>query len=297
MNSRIHYKEEDCVVSFETCGVAEEIPSAVEGMNSKILKPDDPVCDQFKFQYWEYQGKEWDFESIPAEKNMTLVAKWDSKEKVKKFSGGVLRDGDGIRFIRYQKGYSWNETVGYWGSSYTGCSCSDSSISLQPTPYQTERKNGITYQIGGAGCTITLNRMPSSPIVTIDAYSSGGTLTGVDHKEYKYHVVKLLESIQMEDLTVKTGETRLLNCATVPDSNYSRAVSGFRFSSSDESIATVDEMGFVTGLKDGTVIITACAEDAANGYLSAECIVKVETDNRNLQRLHLRSVLLSRHWQ
>ena len=281
VNSRIHYKEDDCVVSFETCGVAEEIPSVVEGMNSKILKPDDPVSDQFEFQYWEYQGKEWDFESIPAEKNMTLVAKWDSKEKVKKSSRGVLYDEKGNRFIRYQKGYSWNETVTSAGT-YAGWSCSDSAVSLSPTPYETYRdvSTGITQQVGGKGCTITLNSMPGSSLLKIDVYVSGWPLTSVDHQGFKYHVVEPLESIQMEDLNIKTGKTRLLNCATVPDSNYSRAVSGFKFSSSDESIATVDEMGFVTGLKDGTVIITACAEDAANGYLSAECIVKVETDRQ-----------------
>ena len=275
-----HYDHTSCQVKFDTYGVTAEIDPVSVNVFSTIEKPEDPKSDQYKFLYWTCEGEQWDFDQDLAFSDMTLVAKWASKETV--YNGGLnMRDGQGNKIIRYQKGYSWTENAMSDGN-YAGWSCSNSAVSLKPTPYETQRDivTGITQQIGGKGCTITLNSMPSNPIVKIDVYVSGFPLVSVAHQEFSYRVVKPLESIELANLSLEKGTTKLLGCTTVPDSNYSRAISGFKFSSSDEGIATVDELGFVTGLRDGTVTITAYADDAANGSLSANCIVRVGTNTQ-----------------
>lgn len=65
------------------------------------------------------------------------------------------------------------------------------------------------------------------------------------------------------------GQSLWLNTAVAPKNAYGRLT----FSSLDESIATVDEYGKVTGIGAGEAIITATA---ANG-VSAECTVRVNS--------------------
>jgi len=69
------------------------------------------------------------------------------------------------------------------------------------------------------------------------------------------------------DLIMQLGESVQLNASALP---WNYKLSNVTWSSSDETIATVDETGFVSTVGAGTVTITA-----AYGDLTAECVINV----------------------
>ena len=71
-------------------------------------------------------------------------------------------------------------------------------------------------------------------------------------------------------LTVAAKNTEKLTATTLPDDIGNSAL---KWSSSDETIATVDEEGNVKGIKEGTATITAATTDGSN--VSATCQVNV----------------------
>ncbi len=77
-------------------------------------------------------------------------------------------------------------------------------------------------------------------------------------------------SLDKSSLTLKEGEIEKLTATTTP------AAVDVTWSSSDETIATVDENGKVTGVKEGTCTVTAKIEGTD---LSADCIVTVTKED------------------
>ena len=71
-------------------------------------------------------------------------------------------------------------------------------------------------------------------------------------------------------LKLYTGQSETLTAKVSPDNATNKALT---WSSSDKSIATVDENGTVTALKTGTAIITAAATDGSD--VKASCVVTV----------------------
>ena len=66
-------------VTFDSDGGSEVASTSVlEG--EKVAKPTDPKKSsstaEYEFLYWEYDGKEWDFENDVVVESITLVAKW-----------------------------------------------------------------------------------------------------------------------------------------------------------------------------------------------------------------------------
>ena len=72
-------------------------------------------------------------------------------------------------------------------------------------------------------------------------------------------------------LTLNEGEDFLLVGTVKPDD---ASVTSFDWSSSDESIASVDETGKVTAVSKGTATITATAKDGSNQYATCKVTVK-----------------------
>ena len=79
-------------------------------------------------------------------------------------------------------------------------------------------------------------------------------------------------SLNLETLTLKPGETTTLVASFEPDNAEKVELV---WSSSDESIATVDENGVVTAIKEGKVTITVKTKD---GKFSATCELTVSAE-------------------
>ena len=77
--------------------------------------------------------------------------------------------------------------------------------------------------------------------------------------------ISITSSISLEAL-----ETRQISCTVRPNNANNKGVT---WTSSDETVATVDENGVVTGLKKGTATITATAQDGSG--ISDTCTVTV----------------------
>jgi uncharacterized protein YjdB len=111
------------------------------------------------------------------------------------------------------------------------------------------------------------------PEASIQAYqaANGWKLFGVV-KAIPDSSVELVTTIQLDALeaTLKEGGTLRLNAVVTPDSADNKAL---QWSSSDTSVATVDETGKVSAVSQGSAIITATATDGSN--VTASCSIKV----------------------
>ncbi|MCQ2801860.1 MAG: Ig-like domain-containing protein, partial [Bacilli bacterium] len=106
-------------------------------------------------------------------------------------------------------------------------------------------------------------------VITIKAKAGSGVAT------YQVNVLKHVTGISLDkaEAEVNIHETLTLNATITPaDADDKKVI----WISSNESIATVDANGVVTGIKEGTVTITATANDKVLGTKSASCEVTVK---------------------
>ena len=85
----------------------------------------------------------------------------------------------------------------------------------------------------------------------------------------------LLTSITLNiiELTLEVGETALLTATVAPEEADNKSVV---WSSSNETVVTVDQTGLVTYVKEGTATITATAADGSG--ITATCAVVAKPD-------------------
>lgn len=83
------------------------------------------------------------------------------------------------------------------------------------------------------------------------------------------------QGIEIEPAEIAVGETKQLSYKVYPASMQDTA---FTWTSSDESVATVNEKGEVTGLSDGTVCITATAFSRLSSYCTVTVGQGVSTE-------------------
>lgn len=109
----------------------------------------------------------------------------------------------------------------------------------------------------------------SKGTATIKAEASDG---GGVYATCAVTVKRLVTSIVISNtnLTVNVGKSLTLNASVTPSDASNTSVS---WSSSDKSIASINESGVVTGVSAGSVIITATAKDGSN--VKTECVVSV----------------------
>ncbi|MBQ7209714.1 MAG: Ig domain-containing protein, partial [Paludibacteraceae bacterium] len=88
--------------------------------------------------------------------------------------------------------------------------------------------------------------------------------------KYKLVVKKNVISITMEDAEVELGSTVAMHAVVTPEDATDKSLT---WTSSDESIATVDDAGVVTGLAEGEVTITATSVDDPEVSASAKVVV------------------------
>lgn len=137
----------------------------------------------------------------------------------------------------------------------------------------------------GAVATLTFKALQttSSTIVTVE-HSEARNATGtkvsftnnscaVTVKEIPVDVTGV--SLNKNTLSLKTGETETLVATIAPGNATNKTVS---WKSNDDAIATVDNTGKVTAVREGSTIITVTTE---NGSFSASCTVSVACSHTN----------------
>lgn len=110
----------------------------------------------------------------------------------------------------------------------------------------------------------------SKGTTTIKATANYGSgVSGACEVEVQQYVTSI--SLDKTSLTLIEGESSTISVSSVLpyDANDKSVV----WSSSDEAIATVDQIGTITGVSKGTATITATAADGSGKY--ASCIIKV----------------------
>ena len=103
---------------------------------------------------------------------------------------------------------------------------------------------------------------------------------GSSSKEYTLNIKSVSVtgvSLNTTELSLYTGESMTLTAKVEPADATNQDVT---WSSSDDTIATVDTNGKVTAVKEGTATITATATDGSN--ISATCTVKVTQATYNI---------------
>lgn len=105
--------------------------------------------------------------------------------------------------------------------------------------------------------------------ITVKAKVGDGIAT------YQVNVLKHVTGVTLDktQAEVNIHETLALNATVTPADADDKSI---KWSSSNTSIATVDANGVVTGIKEGTVTITATANDKVLGTKSASCEVTVK---------------------
>jgi uncharacterized protein YjdB len=141
--------------------------------------------------------------------------------------------------------YATNKTV-TWSSDNTSIATVDSSgvVTANST---TEGSANITATAGGVTSTAVVVNVKSGPVA----------VTGV--------------SVTPTSATVGVGKTQQLTAAVAPANADDTSVS---WSSSNESVATVDSNGLVTGVAEGDATITVTTTD---GSYTATCAISVVT--------------------
>ena len=105
---------------------------------------------------------------------------------------------------------------------------------------------------------------------TPEVDNPSGTEEPVSDNDKTVHVTDI--SLDRLTATIKEGEQITLIATVTPDNANNKAV---LWSSSSDLVATVDASGKVTGVKAGSVTITAIAED---GGMRAACSISVEAN-------------------
>ncbi len=128
---------------------------------------------------------------------------------------------------------------------------------------------------------------PSVAIVqngTITGLNPGSaTITAAAHGIKRSYVVNVMArkiSLDKTSLTLHRGETQTITAKTTP-------AAPVQWSSSNDKVATVDNTGKITAVKNGTAKIIASAENGANKTVTKTCTVTVKTPTVKLNKTKL----------
>ncbi len=108
-------------------------------------------------------------------------------------------------------------------------------------------------------------------IATITVTTTDGNKTATCKVTVKAKVIHVTEvKLDKTEMTKTEGETEQLTATVLPDNATNKAIT---WSSSDKTVATVDDKGLVTAIKKGTATITVITKD---GNKTATCKVTVK---------------------
>ncbi len=217
-------------IIFDSNG-GSKIHSIMVKANSLIERPTDPERDGYTFVGWYYNKKLYDFDT-KVTKNMTLKAKWSLSDEIALDSTSLtlsVNDTQTLKVTKILDGYDIKDLI--WDSS-------DESIA-------TVDQDGNVKALKEGTVTITVK--------TSDGKYQSSCIVTVHESETEVVEVSISGAA-----TVLVGNTIHLTANIKPDNAKNKKVT---WKSSNNSIATVDENGYVRGLKEGAVTITATTEN------------------------------------
>lgn len=97
-------------------------------------------------------------------------------------------------------------------------------------------------------------------------------------------VKQLVTDINLIDMQINVGETKQVQAEVLPENANEKALT---WSSSDNTIATVDSNGNVIGISKGTATITATAKDSSNVSATCEVEVKQQVADISMNKIEL----------
>ncbi|MBR6878187.1 MAG: choice-of-anchor J domain-containing protein [Bacteroidales bacterium] len=131
----------------------------------------------------------------------------------------------------------------------------DATFTITPTVLPAEANQVVTYESADETiATVDENGVVTgvaygTTTITIAATDGSGVTTTINVNVTRIDVTE----ITAEDVTMVNGETAIISYAVTPDNATDASVT---FTSADETIATVDENGIVSGMSAGETTIT-----------------------------------------
>ncbi len=150
---------------------------------------------------------------------------------------------------------------------YVDCNATiiDSDVYVRKSPSTSAETNGKVYR--GYPVNVTSDKLYSDSegnlFYAVTGHNNSGKLvSGYVLSDYVYLNQRNVQTIAVvsEDITIKAGDTYTVLTSVVPADAMDRELS---WSSSDTSVATVDENGVITAIKNGSAVITAKAAGGA----------------------------------
>lgn len=149
-----------------------------------------------------------------------------------------------------------------------------------------DRKSGIRWSIDNTRIVQFNDSLTNSYRRTIRGVQAGVTIVHgyisssymgdfhYDDNPFPIHVVEPLRSVTLEasTMTLAPGATASLDIKTMePDSLYSLFVTSYSFTSSNPSVATIDNAGHINALSNGTTTLSFTTTEG----VSASCLLTV----------------------
>ncbi len=241
-------KKEQFKITFDTNG-GTAVESLMVDKDGTFKRPKDPTKEGYTFAGWYYNDELYDF-NTKVTGNMKLEARWNADGKVTGVTlnetAVSLKPGATMTLIATVTPDTAEDKSLTWSSS-------DESI-------VTVDENGNIKAIkeGKATITVTTKDGNHKATVIVTVTKDDIAVTGV--------------SFDKKTLNLATGSSTTLKATISPSDATNK---GLIWSSSDSSIATVDQNGKVTGKKEGTVTITVTTKDG-NYKATITVVVKDE---------------------
>lgn len=223
---------------------------------------------------------------------------------------------NGANSSNYTTGTTTMDMSGYqYRCIVTGAGCSVTSntatLTVEAIPVTDVKlnKTNITLTVGGIE-TLTAEVEPtnatnktvmwSSSNDSVAMVDSNGNVTGIGRgfatitakatddsnvsATCQVEVKQLVTDINLTDMQINAGEIKQVQAEVLPENANEKTLT---WSSSDDTIATVDSNGNVTGINRGTVTITATATDGSNVRATCEVEVKQQVADISLNKTEL----------
>ncbi len=243
----IQLSSKEYLVKFNTNG-GSPIESVKVKENHKVEKPDDPTKNGYIFAGWYYNDKEFDFDT-KITKDITLEAYWSEN--------GIILNTNKMSILLGDE-------------KKVGILSLPEDVKMQDLVYSSSDEEVLTVDAEG----------------NIKTLKEGTATITIKTKDGK-HTVKLEITVTKEEVYPKTiaifgfetmaiGETIRLGITYEPDDATNL---NFKWTSDNTAVATVDQLGNVTGVGEGKATITAESENGLTATHSIS-VYKYEAPNQ-----------------